>query len=568
MSRRLRSCPLGLSLLATATSLLGQQPATADSVRCAPLPAAWSERATGGADWQRLLEITGHLPPRLRGSARPSDLLTSRASRRRCGNFDAVPWTAAAPGDALIGPAGIRLELLPARLDFEVSSAYPDDRNNGVLWAGRGMSGAVTAGAVARWGPITAGLSPVLAAQENASVLIQPVVPPGYSRFAYPWHAGRIDWPTRFGDAAFAVADPGDSFVRLDSHGFVIGLSNENLWWGPGRINGMLMSNTGPGFPHVFLGTSDALDVGIGRLQGRALWGHLAESDYFDSDPSNDSRLFAGLVLAFSPAPVPELSVGFSRAYLETLRPGERSLWQQITDPYRAPRSNPLGGTGNNQLFSLFLRFALPESGFEAYGEWAREDNWEDATDLLMEIDHSQAYTVGFQDVVELRSRWLRLWGELTHLGASTTFLSGRPAVTFYTHSQVRQGYTQRGQLLGAWIGPGSDSQSLGADLFGGWGSSGIYVQRVRYDNDAYYAVWAPFWSDHGHDVGLGGGLRHQQQFGWLAAAADLSLTHRWNRQFIGIGVGPQGRPKYSENNFHLRLTVSWTPHVGVHSNR
>src|SRR5690606_11480685 len=138
--------------------------------------------------------------------------------------------------------------------------------------------------------------------------------------------------------------------------------------------------------PHVFLGTSRPLDVRIGRLEAEAIWGRLAESEHFDTIPDNDTRLFAGLVVAFSPGST-GLTIGVARSYLRTLPPDGLSLGDQLWGPYTGIRDNPQDPSqGDNQLLSAFFRWGLPASGFEVYGEYAREDHWEDGKDLLLEL--------------------------------------------------------------------------------------------------------------------------------------------------------------------------------------
>ncbi|WKW12460.1 hypothetical protein Strain138_001753 [Pseudogemmatithrix spongiicola] len=65
----------------------------------------------------------------------------------------------------------------------------------------------------------------------------------------------------------------------------------------------------------------------------------------------------------------------------------------------------------------------------------------------------------------------------------------GAPRTAFYQHHIVRQGYTQRGQVLGAGIGPGSSQVSLELARVAGWGRAGVTLQRTVYDNDRFYAT-------------------------------------------------------------------------------
>ncbi|MGH7462452.1 MAG: hypothetical protein ACREMA_15685, partial [Longimicrobiales bacterium] len=206
----------------------------------------------------------------------------------------------------------------------------------------------------------------------------------------------------------------------------------------------------------VYLGTSKPADIWIGDLGVEVIWGRLHESDFFDTNPDNDTRFLGGLVLGFRPRPLPGLTLGVARAFSTYT---DHDFGDYLTGPVRGLSSNLVF---ENELASLFGRWVLPESGFEVYAEWGRDDNWQDLVDFLKEPDHSQGYMLGVQKVTSLRSdKWLRVLAELVHLQSSQTGRSGRGWVTFYTHGGVRQGHTNRGQLLGAPVGPGSDGQFI-----------------------------------------------------------------------------------------------------------
>lgn len=455
----------------------------------------------------------------------------------------------------------ITVALLPAGVLVQHNSDYPRNRQDGLRWAGVGVSGGVTAGVGARWGPLSAALAPVITYQANEPVDIRPVGTAGHSRFGSYYHAGQIDLPQRFGAAESTWAHLGQSFVRLDGFGAAVGVSTENLRWGPARRNPLLMSGAGPGFFHVFAGTSEPLDVRVGRLEVEAVWGRLEESEYFDSVPDNDRRLLAGLVVAFSPGRDTGLTVGLARAYQRYLPPEGLSLSDQVFGPYGGIRENPdrAASDADNQLLSAFFRWAFPEVGFEVYGEYAREDHWEDRDDLIKELDHSRGYTVGLQKVFarEASPHRVRVAAEVSNLNMSPTWQSGRPGVTFYTHSQIRQGHTHRGQLLGAPIGPGSDAQYLEADYLGRSWRTGLWLERARYDNDVYYRQFAYRYAYSGHDAEVTAGLRGGGQLMGLELSGELAYSSRYNRGFIGLdgGVNP-----IQANNVSFVLGVGWAP--------
>src|SRR5688572_32980018 len=85
-------------------------------------------------------------------------------------------------------------------------------------------------------------------------------------------------------------------------------------------------------------------------------------------------------------------------------------------------------------------------------------------TELLTAAHHTGGWTFGFQWVQRKASEsWLRLQSELTYLEQSRVF-DDRPTPDFYSGQGSQQGYTQRGQVIGAAIGPGASSQWIAVD--------------------------------------------------------------------------------------------------------
>jgi hypothetical protein len=499
-----------------------------------------------------VVDLAGHESALLRSLQLQGTAPVGALTIRRPSSERMFAPCAAGADTAALPQAARSIALLPVRLRSVYNSAYPVDVNNGVLWAGRGASAAASAGIEVRFGPASAGAYPTVAVHQNREFDLAPVQRSGLSPFSYAGHV--IDWPQRHGDDSFSVLDPGSSFVRLDAFGAAIGLSTENLWLGPAQRMPLLMGASAPGFAHLFLGTSRPADIRIGSLEAHAVWGRLTESDYFDGNADNRHRLLALLAVVFEPAFARGLFIGVSRAYVAAFDSGDPG--GMFIDPYIDVRDNP---DGDNQLLSLYARWVLPAAGFEVYGEWAREDHWATWLDLLLEPDHSQAYMLGFQKVGRFSGADLRWFGELAHLQSSATLRGGRGDVTFYTHTQLRQGYTHGGQLLGAWIGPGSDAQLLGVERVAGVRMTGITVERVRFDDDAYYAQWGHVYGQNGHDVSLGAVVRHVEPVGPFSIAASVGVARRHNRNFIRFDGSHPGDFR-GETNIHIDLDLRWQP--------
>src|SRR5690606_5465540 len=113
---------------------------------------------------------------------------------------------------------------------------------------------------------------------------------------------------------------------------------------------------------------------------------------------------------------------------------------------------------------SIFARRVMPKGDTEIYVEYGRTDPPWDQRDLLVEVDHSRAYVVGFRKLVPpnvAKGDVIQVEAEATQMEKSRT-QNVRNSPSWYTDYRVRHGYTNQGQVLGAGIGPGSNIQSIG----------------------------------------------------------------------------------------------------------
>jgi hypothetical protein len=381
------------------------------------------------------------------------------------------------------------------------NSAYAAGQNDGMLWQGKGFNTIAEIGATFRYKFLEVTLRPQIAWSANEEFPLAPVIDTGRTDYANPWHpynkrGGYIDAPQRMGPADFAEASWGNSSIRLRSGGWAFGLSNENLWWGPAQRNPLILSNNAPGFAHVSLGTVRPVEVPGFKLETNWIWGGLENSGWSDSIPNDSTRYLTGLILSLQPNFIPGLSVGASRMFYMNTPPGGIDggdlflVFQGITKESQVSDSNPTGDDLADQYASLFVRYAPPASGFEAYFEFGKNDHSWDIRDLVMEPGHATGSTVGMQKVFPLLSgsmiraaiEWTTLQKDLTQLVRATP--------SWYAHHMVRDGWTQQGQVLGAQIGPGSTALGIWGDYFADWGRAGLLFQHVARDNDALYQIY------------------------------------------------------------------------------
>ncbi len=397
-----------------------------------------------------------------------------------------------------------RFALIAPRISGTYNAAIPQVANDGGMWAGKGANLSAMGGFVASRGRWLVVVAPEIFMSANRVFAGIPdyIVPPPQrpsNRFNSPFHGGpaTIDLPYRFGDEQSVSFTLGQSSASVTLGAVRAALGTENHWWGPGVRNALLLSNNAQGFPHMAFGSARPHATRAGRFEWRWLIGGLSESGYYDADASNDVRSFSAAALDWSPAAAPRLNIGLARAVFAPVS-GWSSVPLRILDvladvgnPNERPTGDSTRKRGRDQLFSAFARLRLPSDGAEAYGEWARSSQPKSLRDLLTDPAHSQGYTVGMRWLGPRRGDGkhagaLSVEAELTNLevGGSAT---RRATSSFYVSRAVEQGYTNRGEIIGAGIGPGGSSQWVALDWISTRWQAGVNLNRVRWENDAYF---------------------------------------------------------------------------------
>src|SRR5947207_207657 len=176
-----------------------------------------------------------------------------------------------------------------------------------------------------------------------------------------------------------------------------MGISTANQYWGPAHEFPIILGNNAAGFPHVFFGTASPLNLSVLRVSARLIWGRLSQSAYSPETGPLAVRYATGGVFILDSRHVPGLEIGASRfAHLYWSETRFRDLFYSLGWQSRAHFA---GKEHDNQLASIFFRWAPPRTGFEVYAEYGRDDFWEDLRDLANEPDHYGGYTVGFEKV-------------------------------------------------------------------------------------------------------------------------------------------------------------------------
>ena len=410
------------------------------------------------------------------------------------------------------------------------AGGIPDSRSDGALWAGRGPSTLVRGGLTINVGAVHATLAPELWVAQNRAYDILPSSAISQrndrSSLASPFYYGphSLDLPSRMGVAPLRIAAPGQSALWLSLKGADIGASTSNIIWGPGLRDGLLLGATAPGIPRAFIRTAHPIRTRFGLWRGEWFIGTLTESRWFDADTTNDRRTIGAARLEWSPVRVPSLVLGVYRAMQRpqhTAYPsaGYADVWRSTT---RTP---------TDQMAGLFASYA--SSGMRAYLEVVSPHPPSGIRTLLATPGDDRGYQLGVE------RRIVRGNGNGSGNGSSTWLLHAevmntdpgvsirdRPPRDFYAGKTVSHGWTHRGQLLGAGIGPGGTAQWFAVDRITKRLSVGAYAERVRWNNEVLPRLYLP--TIFRHDVTVRGGGRASVRTRIAGHAYEIGADASW----------------------------------------
>lgn len=380
--------------------------------------------------------------------------------------------------------------IKPLLLQQTINTRFPISENNESAWYGRGFNHEFSGGLFISSKYITLTFSPHISHHENKDFLI----PKRFFETNNPFISeigGNIDAPIRFGENSFSTFHWGNSSVRVHYKNFETGIGTGTHWWGSSAKYPLILSNNAPGFKHFFLRTSRPFNIHrVGNIGFSWIMGYPEESVYFSGPSQGNTRFINAINFSYSPAFFPDFTVGGTRFFHLYEKEGlslnnvmilfdpirrSRLVQQRGDDEFREP---------NNQTASAYLHIRLRDSNAEIYAEFFREDHSYDFRDLYIQPHHNSAYSFGLQKLSDFPYfDFVKTHIDFTSL-TSSQLNQVRPQAFFYSHDPISHGHTNRGQILGAAIGPGSNSQYISFKGYRNNIMTGISLQRiVRNDN-------------------------------------------------------------------------------------
>ncbi len=471
------------------------------------------------------------------------------------------------------------VRLLSPEFNIQYDKRHPDSRNDGAMIRSKGLQSLMSVGVYAQLGPLSIQLKPEYVVAENLRF-------PGFpsNHFDNVWASRYVFWnfidtPERFGTATYSKFNWGQSSIRLNKWGLSLGLSTENLWWGPAIRNSIMMSNNAQGFPHLTFNTQRPIKTPIGSFEGQFITGQLEASGF--TPPAitrrarqvtlyvpkvDDSRFFQAITMSYSPKWVKGLSLGATR-WVQQYSELTKSTGQYFPAFDLLFRQNERDEFGvelqQDQAAGIFGRWVWFDSKAEIYFEFAKNDAAFNLRDLLVDTDHSRALTFGMNKLFELpkTDQFVQFNFEWTQTSQTESRLI-RDAASWYIHSRVRHGYTNNGEILGSALGPSGNAQYLEVSWVNGINRIGGALERYVHNNDFMQVAFANtldftrYWVDYNIHAFI------DWRFKKLLFSGSIyytkSLNYEWELSFDPNGVPDRFFPDTDADNFNIDLKLSY----------
>ncbi len=429
-----------------------------------------------------------------------------------------------------------KLQLLPITITQQYNSHHPYGWNDAAMIASKGYQTLISAGMYTKIGPLEIKLQPEFVYAGNQ---------------AYESNVAYGSNPS----GAYHKIFLGQSSIRVSAGPISMGISSENLWWGPGINSSLLMSNNAPGFFHAFMGSRKSIKTPIGNFEWQLIGAKLTSDNNLayenfhlqSANLINDARYLNAIVVNYQPKWIPGLFLGITRGiqtYKNDLDKQELGMLEKYL-PVLALGIQKKNVTNDDtlrrdQLASFFVRWVFAKSKAEFYIEYGFNDYGVSIRDYVMSPTHSAAYIVGFRKILPTHATASRMdiGMEITQMSQSPDYLV-RPAGNWYEHSTVLQGYTNNNQILGAGAGMGCNVQTISATWVRGWHQLGLLLERV--ERDPVYKTYN--WVDYGI------GILPQWSFNKMILSAKFQFINSTNYAW---------ESNVNRFNLHSRLSVQY----------
>ena len=189
--------------------------------------------------------------------------------------------------------------------------------------------------------------------------------------------------------------------IYVHYNGFAIGLSNDNMWWGPGLQSTLSMTNNTVGFNNFMVGSIRELRWKNISIMGRYTFSELNnekdwKSIYFTS-LTGQLTFYSEQILTF----------GFSRNYLTggadigvpwTKSDARKIVFEGVFIKNLQKLDYTIAGHDRwDQTLSTWFELSFPKNKLKLFIEIGFNDNRFNLWDFIVQPDHSMASIIGFR---------------------------------------------------------------------------------------------------------------------------------------------------------------------------
>ena len=201
-----------------------------------------------------------------------------------------------------------------------------------------------------------------------------------------------------------------ESQIILHRKNLGIGLSNTNMWWGPGLHNSLHISNNTSGFNYLFLGTTSEK-----RIKS---FGYNFKYIFSQLDKNKAEPYYTGVAADITYHSDPIITLGFFRSFLSggLLTTDNITRQDAMLLPFQKLFKEGLEQDQVDQTLSVFTTLVFPESGLKLYFELGMNDHRWDMYDFLQHPDHTAASIIGFRKYGLFNKKELIMGFEYTNL--------------------------------------------------------------------------------------------------------------------------------------------------------
>jgi len=385
----------------------------------------------------------------------------------------------------------VQVTALPLTLITQYNSHHPFGWNDGAMILAKGVQTFVRGGVYLRYG------------------IMEVQVAPEWVYAANSRYDTSVNWGSNSG-GVYNKIFPGQSAASIRLGSLSMGVSSQNLWWGPGIRSSLLMSNNAPGFMHFYIRSNRPAKTPIGNFEWQLIGSRLDSDSTRPYENMNlkltkesypaSWRYQSAFVIGYQPKWIPGLFVGMTRSlqrYQKDIGLGGNNFLKKyvpvLTKAFQKKNEQNDDAENTDQLASFFIRWVMPKSGWEFYGEWGYNDYKQNIRDYTMDATHSAAYILGVSKLIQSVNNQIIIGIETLKQSETPSNLL-RGAGNWYVHGGDN-GYTHQNQILAAGAGYGADMQSI-------WGrinnpkskiSLAWQFQRVSRDPNRFSFQWIDY---------------------------------------------------------------------------